>query len=268
MKKLLIILFYFFIQNHAFTQSEGLKSLNKKCNEAEKHLENKYNAKITSHYCDISVKHGFALESVVSFDETPTCYSKTITFFDEKYKNILEVRDQMEADKFAFLRTQKAINTFKPILASFDSFGLEYSSFDIAIFLKGSMNSSNLETLKLFFETLKKPENKSIFINKNAQNEETIIPKLYISIIENEIDTSAIPLMEIEKNTLPISVFKIEKKWNVNAKTFAEYCVYTDTQDALNGISIQHQLQRKLNAVNPQNKAYLISEGGFNYINQ
>ena len=95
-QSLILILLASFFSFTGFSQeeSEGIKSLKRKCKEVRKQLEEKYGEEIISHDCDVSVKYGYALESIYSFKSNPNCKSKVTAHFTKKYKEITKIEDR------------------------------------------------------------------------------------------------------------------------------------------------------------------------------
>lgn len=268
-KSILFTIIICILSLFAFAQedTEGIKSLKKKCKEVRKQLEEKYGEDIISHDCDISVMYGFALESTYSFKSNPECKSKITAHFTKGFTEIIKIQEEMNYERYAFLRKEKALNLLKPILSSFTSFEINYSPIEIAINLSGKMNESNNNNLKQALEIFSKDENKDLLTEKSIiDGIENLIPRFYVYIKSESIDTTVYPLIEIEKNTLPENIIKLEKKWGVKAKTYSEYSIFTDINEMLANNAMKH-LQRKLNAYSPENDDYSISVGGFNYIN-
>lgn len=268
MRKFFTLLNLFFIILITNAQNSGKKSLIKKCDEIQSFVEQKFNKKFIFHECDISIRHANSIISKVSYESHPDLFFKIETRFDEGYKNIIQLNENISTDFEAYLRKEKAVNLLSPLLQNFESFDIVYDMSSISLFLKGNMNMSNYKSLKDALNLLGQKENKDLLKGTTLENDSAVqLPEFYLNVECTNIDESVFPLMDTEIEGIQQSWALIMEKKGGDIDTLSQYSILTETTTLEKGHTID-LLQRKLTVSSKVDPTYKLSVGGFNYLNK
>lgn len=266
MKKLQLTLLLFLSILFSFGQSEGVKSLNKKCKEVRKYLEEKYNKEFISEDCDISVRYGNTIVSTVSYVSHPNRKFKVETLFNKGYKKILQVHENIENEFIAYATKEKAEKELGQILKGFDDFEIEYSPTDVSILLYGNMTQTNYSELKEALAFLSKEENSDLLMGMTVTSEKPkFLPQFYLNIVCSDADFSVFPLMNSERSGIEQSMALIMEKNGGGIDTVSQYNIMTETSSFKNENVIE-LLQRQLMAISKVDRTYKLSAGGYYFL--